>query len=186
MKPQENCLKTSATLKSAALVGAAILLGLTTVQGTLALWNDSAASGTQTVRAAEITVLTKTSTGDTARLTEGTQSITVPGSEGLLPGDSKTTPVLITNASNASSGTFALQVAAGAPQVTGDLAANLTAKIAPSRDNRCEDTSAGQSITLAQGETGAFCLTTTLAQNTPKSLSKKSAVITLVLTARQQ
>jgi hypothetical protein len=175
-------MRITGALKATALIGAAVLLALFTVQGTYALWNATAASPAQALQSADFAV-TITTTGGTGQLSSGTVSI--PAAAGMTPGTSRTVPVTITNATNAGNGSFSARITAAAPQITGPLASHLTATISPAQGTNCSTVRTGSSIDLAQNASGVYCLKVTMAAGAPATLGGTNAVVTIPLTAQQ-
>lgn len=177
-------MKTAATVKVAALIGAAVIMALFTVQGTLALWSASTASTGQLLQSADFTV-DVASAGGTGRL-DPVQTITMPPVTGMTPGTSRTVPVTVTNSTQAGSGTFKTRITAGAPQVSGPLAGYVTGTVRPSLDAACSSIETGNSLDLPQGASGVFCVSMTMSPDAPATLGGSTAAVTVALTAQQQ
>ncbi|WP_285241677.1 hypothetical protein [Pseudarthrobacter sp. MEB009] len=193
------------TLQAAALIAAAVLLGLLTVQGTYALWNASALTAPGTVSAASFDVaMTSTLAG------QATSNMTLPSGQSanlnlgptaaLQPGDSVQAGVVVTNNSNAS-GAFSTAFTVGQPSVTdtptvADPKAGLahyltvTAKTAATAA-QCNDTTGYGAVTglrspaVAKGGATVFCFRVSLSQEPDSSVKGKAVNITLPMTARQ-
>lgn len=172
-------------LKMAGLVLAATMLGLLTVQGTLALWNTTASSITQSLTTAEFAVSVKSGEGTTQYLTDGDSVVTLAGQNNLLPGESRTTAMRLGNASNAGSGTFRARITVGTPVATGELKNHLTLSIAKASGSDCSKTVQDSTVDLAQDQSALFCLQTTLSATAPASLSGSKSTISVPLNAAQ-
>lgn len=177
-------MRIAAALKATALVGAAVVMALFTVQGTLALWSATAASPAQAMQTADFAVMITTTAGGPVRL-DSTQAVTIPAVTGMKPGTTQTVPVTVINATDAGSGAFTARITAGAPQISGDLATHLTAVVSPTQGPNCSTVRAGSSIDLVQNTSGVFCLKVTMAAAAPATLGGMNAAITIPLTAQQ-
>lgn len=176
-------MKTMTALKAIAAIGAAIVLALLTVQGTLALWNATATSEKQTVQAADFKVSVAVDGGPEQRLpADGVVKAIVPS--GLTPGTSKVTPIVVNNATDAG-GSFTISATASRPVVSGQLAPYLETSIGLDQNGKCTSVESGP-MYLAKGASGTFCLTTTLKSGTPSAMSGTDASIAFTLTAAQQ
>lgn len=176
-----------ATLKAAALVALAVVLGLATVQGSLALWNKSVAVTPGSVSGADFNVLV-TGAGDVAKSvsTNGKPTqVVLAGIDGLKPGGSKTIPVRVENATDASSGTFRIRTALAKPVITGTLSQQLSATIESSVAGSCTQRSAGSSKEIAQGASFTFCLTVQMKAGVPASFAGSTAEVAVDVTAAQ-
>lgn len=180
-------MKATATLRATALIGVAVVLALITVQGTLALWTKTAASAAGTVRAADFAVTVTGANGQAQRLnTNGTPAtIALAGIPALERGKPVTVPVVVTNSTNAGSGTFRIRATAGAPAVSGELAGYVDTGIGLASGGSCATTAPGSVRDIAQGAAGTFCLTLTLKNTAPASLGGKGATVSLGITAQQ-
>lgn len=190
------------TLQAAALIAAAVLLGLLTVQGTYALWNASALTAPGTVSAASFDVaMTSTLAG------QATSNMTLPSGQSanlnlgptaaLQPGDSVQAGVVVTNNSDAT-GTFNTSTTAGQPVLAnasgGGLAQYLavTAKTAATAA-QCDVTTGYAAISaagltsppVAKGGATVFCFRVSLSPAAPSSVKGQAVNITLPMTARQ-
>lgn len=161
---------TKTTLRMVAILGAATILALFTVQGTLAAWSQTAASKPQIVSGADFSLTVKTSGGTAQQLSVSGQTVTIPGVTGLLPGTTRTTAVTLTNSSNAGSGTFRIRVDPGLPTATGALAPYLTTDLYRVQDTDCSVNRIAMAVELGQGQSGTLCLTVALATNAPATL----------------
>lgn len=190
------------TLQAAALIAAAVLLGLLTVQGTYALWNASALTSPGTVSAASFDVaMTSTLAG------QATSNMTLPSGQSanlnlgpttaLQPGDSVQAGVVVTNNSNAS-GAFSTAFTVGQPIVAnvsgGSLAqyltvtAKTTATAAQCNDTSGYDTIAPAGLTspvVSKGGATVFCFRVSLSSSALSSVKGNAVNITLPVTARQ-
>lgn len=180
-------MQATATLKAAALCGTAVVLGLLTVQGSLALWTQTAASAAGSVRAADFAVTVIADNGRQQRLSaSGTpRTVTVAGVPALERDKPVVVPVTVTNATNAGSGTFTLRTTAGAPTVTGALAGYVDAAVALASGGTCATRTAGNARDIAQGAAGTFCLTLTLKSTAPATLSGAAATVDVGISALQ-
>jgi hypothetical protein len=107
------------SLRAAALIAAAVLLGLLTVQGSYALWNVGTSAAPGTVSAASFTVnLTGSPSGQVTPMTlAGGQAASLAlltQATALTPGTAVYAGALVGNASDAG-GVFSIDVTAGAP-----------------------------------------------------------------------
>lgn len=177
-------MRITAVPKATALICAAVLMALFTVQGTLALWSATASSPAQALQTADFAV-TITTTAGTSRLAPA-QTVTIPAVTGLTPGASRTVPLTVTNATNAGNGAFTTRISTGTPSVSGTLAGHLTASVSPVQGTDCATARAGTSIDLAQNASGVFCLTVSMAASAPAYLGGSTAAVTLPLTAQQR
>ncbi|MFF1252998.1 hypothetical protein ACFVYC_10965 [Pseudarthrobacter sp. NPDC058329] len=176
-------MRITAALKATALMCAAVLMALFTVQGTLALWSATAASPAQAMQTADFAV-TIISPAGTAQLAPA-QAVTIPAVTGLKPGTSQTVPVTVKNATDAGNGAFTARITAGVPLISGPLAGHLTAVVSPAQGTNCATVLTGSSITLAQGVSGVFCLKVSMAAAAPATLGGSNAAVTIPLTAQQ-
>lgn len=176
-----------ATLKATTLVVLAVVLGLATVQGSLALWNKSVAVAPGAVTGADFRVLV-TGAGDVARpiSTNGKPtSVELAGIDGLKPGGSKTIPVRVENAADAGSGTFRIRAALANPVITGTLRQQLSATIESSSGGSCAQRSPESSREIAQNASFTFCLTVQMKAGAPASFSGSTAEVAIDVTATQ-
>lgn len=176
-------MRITAALKATALICAAVLMALFTVQGTLALWSATAASPAQAMQTADFAVPITTTAG-TAQLAPA-QAVTIPAVTGMTPGTTRTIPVTVTNATDAGNGAFTTRITAGTPSVSGTLAGHLTAAVSPAQGTDCSTVRTGSSIDLAQSTSGVFCLKVTMAAAAPATLGGSTAAVTIPLTAQQ-
>ena len=172
-------------LTMAGLVLAATLLGLLTVQGTLALWNTTASSTAQSLATAEFAVSVKSGEGATQYLTDGDSVVALAGQNNLLPGETRTTAIRVGNASNAGSGTFRARVTVGTPVATGELKNQLTLSITKAAGNDCSKTAQDSTVDLAQDQSALFCLHTKLSATAPATMSGSKNSISVPLNAAQ-
>lgn len=177
-------MRITAALKATALMCAAVLMALFTVQGTLALWSATAASPAQAMQTADFAVLITSNNSVKVRLAT-TQVVTIPAVAGMKPGTTQTVPVTVTNATDAGSGAFTARITAGTPLISGNLAGHLTAAVSPAQVPNCSTVLTGSSIDVAQGASGVFCLKVTMAAAAPATLGGLNAAVTIPLTAQQ-
>lgn len=176
---------TKTTLRMVAFLGAAAILSLFTVQGTLAAWNQTAASNPQVVAGADFSLSVK-ATGATAQtISVSGQTVTVPQITGLLPGTTHRTALTLTNGSDAGSGTFRISVVPGTPVASGVLAPHLTTGIHRVQGTDCSAAPVSTVLELGQGQSGTLCLTVSLAADAPATLGGESAGLALDLNATQ-
>ncbi|MFL4477624.1 SipW-dependent-type signal peptide-containing protein [Paeniglutamicibacter sp. ORCA_105] len=176
-------MKTMSALKATAAIGVAIVLALLTVQGTLALWTATATTTSQTVQSADFKVTA--AVGENVQRLPAGGTITVAGPTGLTPGTSQSTPIVVTNAADAS-GPFTISATAGTTTATGALAPYLSTSIGLGQDGRCTNIRQDTRVVLAKGASATFCLTTTLAENTPATFGGAGASIAFTLATQQQ
>jgi len=194
-------MRTRRALKAAALIAAAVVLGLFTVQGTFALWNASAVAAPGTVSAASFDVaLTAVNSGATTNMTlaNGTAANLALSPAGTLgPGTSVSGGVVVTNNTNAG-GQFNTTITVGQPTVansgSGTLASYIivNSKTAASTTECSSSTGYAQistsglvSPTLGKGGSTIFCFQVSLASGAPSTVKGQAVTITLPLTARQ-
>ncbi|WP_255771631.1 SipW-dependent-type signal peptide-containing protein [Pseudarthrobacter sulfonivorans] len=190
------------SLQAAALIAAAVLLGLLTVQGTYALWNATVAVPPGTVGSASFDVK-MTAAPNSANFTNMTMAdgttanLAIIPTGTLLPGGSAYGGVVLTNNSNAG-GTFSTAITATKGTVTstgdGSLAQNVTvnAKMGTQATD-CSDTSGYAALgtstltaaSVAKAASTVFCLQVTLNSNPPTSVKGQAVNIPLTITARQ-
>ncbi|WP_372696958.1 hypothetical protein [Arthrobacter sp. JSM 101049] len=171
-------------LKTAALVAAAVVLGLGTVQGSLAIWNTEAESGAGTVKAADFKVRLTTGPTTNQRLNGGSTIVTLPAITGLAPGKTQTLSVPVTNDTNAGSGNFRVLVATTQPQLN-NLPAGLTATAGMLASGQCETSTWQRSVELAQQGTATLCVTVRMPDGTPATSGGLTGSISVELTATQ-
>lgn len=176
-------MKTMSALKATATISAAIVLALFTVQGTLALWTASAPTKSQSVQSADFNVTVAVGNREPQRLPPG-EPVTVEGPAGLTPGTSHTTPIVVTNATEAG-GTFTIAATAAAT-ATGKLAPYLATSIGLGQGGTCTQVQEVRTLVLSKGASGTFCLTTTLNMDTPVSMGGTGASIAFTLATAQQ
>ncbi|MET1088881.1 MAG: SipW-dependent-type signal peptide-containing protein [Arthrobacter sp.] len=189
------------TLQAAALIAAAVLLGLLTVQGSYALWNASVTATAGTVTAASFDVaLTAASTGTTTNMTLATgasANLVMGPTAALLPGGSVRAAVVVTNNSNAG-GTFNTAVTVEPATVAnlsgGSLAQYLTVTAKKAASAAECDTTSGYAAIATAGlvspavpKTGStvFCFQVTLSSSAPSAVKGDAVNITHKMTARQ-
>ncbi|MFP3461350.1 SipW-dependent-type signal peptide-containing protein [Arthrobacter globiformis] len=191
-------------LRAAALIAAAVLLGLLAVQGTYALWNAATSAPPGTVQAASFTVnLTGSPSGVSTPMTQANgQAASLSlnsAAASLTPGTSAYASATVTNASDAG-GAFSITVTADNANVAnvgaGTLAAYLTvnAKIGATTADCSVTSGYNTTLTATTGLTSAavpkggstvLCFQVTLAANAPATVKGQSVNITVPLTARQ-
>jgi hypothetical protein len=176
-------MKTMPALKATATIGAAIVLALLTVQGTLALWTVTAASTGQSVQSADFKVTA--AVGENVQRLPAGGTITVAGPAALTPGTSQSTPIVVTNAADAG-GAFTVSATAMDPTSSGVLSPYLTTSIGLGQGGSCTDIRQDTRVVLAKGASGTFCLTSTLAANTPATFGGTGASIAFTLATQQQ
>ncbi|WP_457963297.1 hypothetical protein M1E17_17885 [Arthrobacter sp. D1-29] len=188
-------------LRTGALIAAAVVLGLLTVQGSYALWNAATAAAPGTVTAASFDVsLTASPSGQATNmsLSGGTPAtINLTQATSLAPGTPVYASVVIGNNSNAG-GTFSTSITAGQATVSntgfGSLAQYVTvsAKFA-SAVAECSS-STGYTALTAAGLTSAavpkaastvLCFQVSLSSSTSILLKGQTVNISLPITARQ-
>jgi hypothetical protein len=190
------------SLRAAALIAVAVLLGLLAVQGSYALWNAMVSTAPGTVSAASFTVnLTGSPSGQATPMTlAGGQSASLAltaQNAVLTPGTATYANVLVGNASDAG-GAFSISVTAENATVAntggGALAQYLTvsAKSAAATadcavtTNYSPLTSAGvTSAAVPKGGTTVMCFEVRLSTAAPAAVKGQAANITIPLTARQ-
>jgi hypothetical protein len=188
-------------LRAAALIAAAVVLGLMAVQSTYALWKAATSAAPGTVSAASFDVrLNATPSGETTTMTllAGTPaSINVGTATGLAPGTPVYASVLVSNNSNAG-GTFDTSITAEPASVSnvgiGSLKQHVTvsAKFAASVAD-C-NTASGYAPLTSAGLTSAavhkaastvLCFQVSLNPATPALLKGQAVDISVRITASQ-
>ncbi|GLB68162.1 hypothetical protein AHIS1636_26040 [Arthrobacter mangrovi] len=193
-------MRTKTLLKASALLAAAVVLGLLTVQGTYALWSRVVPVEAGTIQAADFRVtLTDVGTdevvdmvdvsGASARLQlkpSGPVSSTMPAYAGLK----------VSNVTDAGSD-FTVQARVGPiPTTTGELAdyfsMAVVAKTAPQGTAGCgpDDFAAAKvggtaEMVLAKDASAVFCFQLMLAATAPEALSGRQAKITVPIIVDQ-
>jgi predicted ribosomally synthesized peptide with SipW-like signal peptide len=183
-------MRTKTLLKASALLAAAVVLGLLTVQGTYALWSRVVPVEAGTIQAANFRVtLTDVGTG------AGVDMVDASGKSALLPLRpsgvvSSTVPayagVKVSNVTNAGSD-FAVRARIG-PASPGDLVVKARAVPVETVDCGAADfTNAGGTAeaTLAKNKSAVFCFELALAATTPQTLSGTQTKITVPITVEQ-
>lgn len=166
-----------AALRMVAISGAATILALFTVQGTLAVWNQTTDSNPQTVAGADFSLAVKASGATVQRLSVAGQTVSIPWITGLLPGTTRTTALTLTHESNAGSGTFRIRVNPGTLSVAGDLAPHLATDIYRVQGTDCSAPRVSTALELGQGQRGTLCLTVALAANATATLCLEGAAL---------
>jgi hypothetical protein len=181
-------MKTMSALRATATISAAIVLALLTVQGSLALWNVTATSKSQTVQSADFKVMVKIGDKEQQRLSAG-EKIAVAAASGLMPGDCQVTPIRVTNATDAG-GTFTVTATATDLKATDTAAVrltdHLTTSIALDQGGNCTPSQQDNTLSLDKGSSGTFYLSTKLAAIAPATLAGAKASIAFTLTTAQQ
>ncbi|WP_417217153.1 hypothetical protein [Arthrobacter sp.] len=180
-------MRTTTALKTAAVLAAAVVLGLGTVQGSLAVWNATTASAAGTVRAADFDVVLTPAAGTPQRLSANGRPATValPAITSLQPGQARTIPVTITNATDAGSGNFTIQVNTAAPTATGEAAGYLKATAGLTGSRSCAGSGVHPSARLAQGASATLCVTVELDAHAPATAGGRDGSIAVKLAATQ-
>jgi predicted ribosomally synthesized peptide with SipW-like signal peptide len=176
-------MKTMSALKATATIGAAIVLALLTVQGTLALWTVTATSKSQSVQAADFAVTA--AVGDTTQRVPDGGTVTVSGLSDMKPGECRVTPIRVTNATNAG-GSFTVKATVTVPKATGTLAPHLVTGIGLGQDGSCTPSPQTHGMELAKKASGTFYLSTKLAETAPAAMGGAGASIAFTLTTEQQ
>lgn len=173
-------------LKAIGLMLAATVLGLLTVQGSLALWNTAVSSKAQSVTGAQFAVSVTSGKGSTEYLTAGTSSVDLAAQDPLKPGETNTLAIRVGNATDAGSGAFQARIALGSPSIGGALKSHVTLGLTKAKGSDCSAKGNSPASTdLGQDETALYCLTTTLAKDAPATLSGAKGTISVPLTATQ-
>lgn len=180
-------MRTTSALKTAALVITAVVLGLGTVQGSLAVWNTTTASAAGTVQAADFAVTLKSGSGAVQRLSANGQpaTVTLPALTGLKPGETRIIPVAVTNATAAGNGNFRIRTTISTPTVTGAASGYLTATAGFGESDSCPTAAPPASAQLAQGGTATLCVAISLSSAAPATAGGQSNSVSVKLTAAQ-
>jgi predicted ribosomally synthesized peptide with SipW-like signal peptide len=179
-------MKTMSALKATATIGAAIVLALLTVQGTLASWSASTTSTSQVVQAADFAMTAAVGDGGPQPLPAG-GVLRVPVPTGLKPWTSKVTPIVVTNDTNAG-GAFTIRATATAtvPADGGQLAPYLVTGLGAGKGGSCAAIDQVTTVVLDKGASATFCLSTSLKADTPVAMGGTGASIALTLDTQQQ
>lgn len=194
-------MRTKRSLQAAALIAAAVLLGLLTVQGTYALWSASASAAPGTVASASFDVaLSAAPSGQVTNMTLAngqSANLAINPAATLSPGTSVYGGVAVTNNTNAG-GTFNTTVTAGQPVMTnvsgGSLAQYVTVSAkAAATAAECSATGSYAPVgssglvsqPVAKGGSTVFCFQASLSPAAPTIVKGQAVNITLSLTARQ-
>lgn len=187
------------SLRAAALVAAAVALGLLTVQGSYALWAvaASATPGTVTSAAFDV-VLTGTPSGQVTTMTQvggqpanlalTTQSAALST---LTPGSAVYSSITATNNSDAG-GQFNVSVTAGTPLLANVAGGNLAAYLTVSPKSATSAGACGTTgytgptpVAVPKSASTTLCFEVRLAANAPATVKGQSVSITIPLTATQ-
>lgn len=188
-------------LRTGALIAAAVVLGLLTVQGTYALWNSGIAVSPGTVSSASFDVrLTASPSGQVTNMTlpGGTSAtINLIQTTALAPATPVYASVMASNNSNAG-GTFSTSITVEQPRLApagaGTLSQYLTvgAKIVPAvadcglASGYAPLTAAGlASAAVPKAASTVLCFQVSLNSTTPISMKGQAVTISLPITARQ-
>ncbi|MFE4541423.1 hypothetical protein [Arthrobacter sp. NPDC056727] len=182
-------------LRAAALVVAAVLMGLLTVQGSYALWAAAASATPGAVTAASFDVsLTGTPTGQVTNMTAaGGQAaiISLSPSTALTPGSAVYSSVSATNNSDAG-GQFNISVTAGAPTVSNVAGGGLASYVTVSAKSATSAAACGTTgytgltpVTVPKGASTTLCYEIKLASNAPATVKGQAVSISVPLTATQ-
>ena len=183
-------MRTKTLLKASALLAAAVVLGLLSVQGTYALWSRVVPVEAGTIQAADFRV-TLADVGTNAAV----DMVDASGKTALLPLQpsglvSSTVPayagVKVSNVTNAGSD-FAVRARIGQASA-GDLV--IKTRVVPADTTSCgavDFTGAGGTaeVTLAKGTSAVFCFQLALASTAPQTLSGTQAKMTVPIIVDQ-
>jgi hypothetical protein len=193
------------SLRAAALIAAAVLLGLLTVQGSYALWAAKASATPGSVSAASFNVsLTGLPSGQVTNMTlagggAATLALTTSGTPlaPLTPGAAVHSSVSATNNSDAG-GQFSISVTAGAPTVTNVGGGSLAQYLTVSAKNvattaECSTTTGYTQLSPAglttaavpKGATTIICFEVKLSSTAPATVKGQAVSISIPLTATQ-
>ncbi|MEN8583871.1 hypothetical protein B1A87_013965 [Arthrobacter sp. KBS0703] len=193
------------SLRAAALIAAAVLLGLLTVQGSYALWAANASAAPGSVSAASFNVsLTGLPSGQVTNMTlagggAATLALTTSGTPlaPLTPGAAVHSSVSATNNSDAG-GQFSISVTAGAPTVTNVGGGSLAQYLTVSAKNvattaECSTTTGYTQLSPAglttaavpKGATTIICFEVKLSSTAPATVKGQAVSISIPLTATQ-
>ena len=186
-------------VRTAALVAAAVLLGLLTVQGSYALWSAvvSAAPGTVTSASFDVILIGAPSSQTTAMTQAGgqpaslaltTQSVPLGG---LTPGTAVYSSVTATNNSDAG-GQFNISVASGTPAVTNIAGGALGTYLTVSAKSAASAAACGTTgytgltpVIVPKGASTTLCFEVRLASSAPATVKGQAVSISVPLTATQ-
>jgi hypothetical protein len=185
-------------LRAAALVAAAVLLGLLTVQGSYALWSAATAAAPGTVTSASFDVnltgapsnriTSMTVAGAPASLALTTQSIPLAA---LMPGTAVYASVTATNNTDAG-GQFNISVTSGTPVLTNAGGGSLATHLTVSAKSAASAAACGTTgyigltpVTVPKGASTTLCFEVRLASNAPAAVKGQSVSISIPLTATQ-
>ncbi len=179
-------MRTTSALKTAALLIAAVVLALGTVQGSLAVWNTATSTSAGMVQAADFAVLLKAASGDEQRLSVNgvPATVTLPAVINLQPGETRVVPVTVTNAANAGSGAFRIRLTASTAVVSGAKTPGLAATAGISATGTCSG-EAPATVDLAQGAQATLCVKVTLKAEAPATTGGQTSSVSVKLAATQ-
>ncbi|MDN6300956.1 MAG: hypothetical protein L0J68_11915 [Micrococcaceae bacterium] len=179
-------MRTTSALKTAALLIVSVVLALGSVQGSLAVWNTATGSGAGTVQAADFAVLLKTASGNEQRLSANgaPATVTLPAVTNLQPGESRTLPVAVTNATNAGSGAFRIRLTASPAVVSGAKTPGLAATAGISTTGNCSGQTSA-TVDLAQNGQATLCVKVTLQDKVPATSGGQTNSVSVKLAATQ-
>jgi predicted ribosomally synthesized peptide with SipW-like signal peptide len=183
-------MRVTARLKTAAVIGLAVVVGMLGVGGTWALWNAAVPSGAGTVQAANFKItLNKADMAVNGMTVQATpEDPTGP----LKPGTSVYAAFIVANHTNAGTPT-PVTAAVAAPRITqADTPAlknTLTVQVSEPTSGDCAQAKyaeAGTSTTIKQYGSARFCLRTSLPAGTSTAVRGQSATVAVNVTAIQQ
>ncbi len=196
-------MKSTQALKATGLVLIAVVLGMLTVQGSYALWNQATSASAGTIQAADFRVsLTDTVASGTTDMTladgtAATLSLSTTPAGVVIPGQSTYAGVELGNETNAG-GVFTIRASTSTPVVDNNagslLAPYLTLKVVAAKSlSQCNQaamfetaTSSGTAaIDITKAGTGVFCFQVSLAATMPTSLIGQSATVAIPITVNQ-
>lgn len=180
-------MRTTSALKTAALLAVAVVLGLGTVQGSLAAWNATTASAAGTVQAADFAVTLTSAGGAAQRLTTNGQSSTValPALTGLKPGQTQAVPVTVTNATDAGRGDFTIELTTAVLPPNGAASKFLKVTAGLQSSGSCPASGLPAAARLKQGGSATLCVAVTLDAQAPATAGGQANTISVKLTAAQ-
>lgn len=181
-------MRTKTALKALALVTAAVVLGLLSVQGSYALWNRMVSANAGTIQAADFRVLLTDMKSGTAYVNSASVQLT-PFSGGLLPGTSVYAGVKISNFTNAGSD-FTVRADSGQAVIANpEFLGHLTVKSRASATEPCPMggyTSETAFVDQIAKDASAFlCFEISLLNTAPSTVSAKTTDISIPISVKQ-
>src|SRR5690606_11557734 len=177
-------------LRMTAVMVAAVVAGLLAVQGTWALWNDSVASGAQSIQAADFQVNLN---GNPTIVNGSAVTVSLADAGALVPGGAVHTAINVTVPTNASAA-FTVAATVGTPLVQNPSVAALRdhlrtdVAVAPA-SGQCAAVSTWTptaTATISKAGAAGFCVRIRLLSAAPESVRGASAGISIPVAVNQK